>query len=350
MPAGPDSYSDAQIEELVSHVVGLRMDYIQQLLKGVKVSYSGRRKGELRDRVRAAIVDGKLSVQAVVAYLDKVEPGGKQHVFVLRPKKQLNDAWKDTTAVTRKLRRSIKTKGLLGAPPPVLMPEEFQLSSIKVNDDLVEIAGVEARRYTERDEAYDDETTTAEGLPVQLRAYVERVARSSVRLRWHTNTRHAALHITQATGRGVDRDHYRNLADRFGDAVSSFLDFTEFKDADLHKVIHILGDKERAKTGAWTMSRRGTWDTIDGAELVATSPGTNVSVYDDPKLAAAIGQVATIDTGQAGNLFWLPGGNGSPLTERLHVTIVASDSRVHFMVPSSPRIVEYVIGQIRSIR
>ena len=342
-------YTDAEIDELVSHVLALRMDYVQRLLGTAGVAYSGLRKGELRARVRTAIADGHLTVEKVVAFLDEVEPGAKQHVFVLRPKATLNSAWKDTSTVRQRLSQVSGSKEFLDASVPVLMPEEFRLSSIRLVNGGVEINGVEARHYTERDEDYDDTTRTEEGLPVQLRAYVERVARTTVILRWNTETRHAALHITQATGRGLESNHYRKVAQRFGDAVSSFLDFDDFQDVDLHKVIHELGRRERAKTQALTRSRRGTWDTVNGAELVATSPSTGASVYDDPNLTAAIVQVADPSTGQSGNLYWLPGDAGNPLSEELHVTIIASDSRVNFMVPSTPESVQHVINQIRRL-
>jgi len=342
------SPSEAQIEELVSHVLALRMDFVQQLLASVGVPYSRARKGQLRERVRDAIAEGTLSVEEVVQFLNKVEPGGKQHVFMLRPSASLNATWTDAEALRKQLESLGATKDLLGAPLPLLMPETLELSSVKVEKSFVEIVGVEARRYTDRDEAYDSSTTSEDGLPVQLRAYVERIARSTVTLRWDTDTRHAALHITQATGRGLERDHYRQVAERFGTAVSPFLDFSQFADINLHKVIHRLGEKEQDGK-ALTRSRRGRWHTGSGFELLATSPSTIASVYDDQDLRAAIGEVATPHTGQSGNLYWLAGGDGNPLAEDLHLTIIAADSRVHFMVPSSPETVDYVLGQIRSL-
>jgi len=343
------NYTDAEIDELVSHVLALRKDYVQQLLSGAGIPYSGFRKNELRGRVREAIADGRLTVEGVVEFLDRVEPGGKQHVFLLRPSGALNNSWRDAVAMRRRLAREVATRDLLAAPLPLLMPEELQLSSVRLADGVVEVTGVEARRYTERDESYDRTAVTEEGLPVQLRAFVERVARSTIVLRWDTATRHAALHITQATGRGLERDHYRRVADRCGSAVDSFLDFSEFRDVNLHRVIHELGQREKANRNVLTRSRRGSWDTPNGAELRATSASTAASVYSDRRLSAAIGQVADAGTGQAGNVYWLPGGNGSPLSEELHLTIVASDSRVHFMVPSSTEIVQYVVGQIRRL-
>jgi hypothetical protein len=323
--------TDAEIDELVSHVLALRKDFVQDLLRSEGVPFSGLRKSELRERLREAIDDGSIDVADVVGYLDEVEPGGKQHVFLLRAPNALNDSWKDPQAVRRRLGARAAIRGLLDASTPLLMPAELELSRIRVQDGQIEIVGVEARRYFERDESYDRKTTSDEGLPVELRAHVLRVARTTVVLRWNTATRHAALHMTQASGRGLERDHYRNVATRFASAVKPWLDFSQFRDVDLRRVIHELHRREKAGR-PMTTSRRGRWETPDGSEIEAVSASARSSVFADRPLTAAIGQVETTASGQSGNFYWLPTAAG-PLTEELHLTILAFDSRVHFHGP-----------------
>jgi hypothetical protein len=340
--------TDEELDALVSHLLALRLDFVQGLLRSNRIRYSGLRKAELRDRVREALDDGRLTPEAVVRFLDDAEPGGKQHVFIVRPPRRLNDDWRDAGATRDRLSRRRTLRPLLEAALPVLMPDELTLSAIRLGDGLVEIVGVEARRYYERDETYDRATVSEEGLPVELRGFVQHIARTIVALRWNTATRHAALHITQASGRGLERNHYRNVLARFGATVGDWLDMSEFDDVDLHKVIHALHERERTNTNVLTRSRRARWETVGGSEMEAISASVAASVFNDTKMTAAIGQVADADTGQSGNLFWLPV-TGSPLTEELHVTIVAFDSRVHFMRPSTPTAVDHVIGQIRSL-
>lgn len=342
------AYDEAEIDELVSHVMALRMDFIQNLLRAQQVVFTGLRKGELRERLREAVADGRITVERIVAFLDAVEPGGKQHVFLLRPSRALNDEWTDAQSVRARLRRRRQVRAILDATLPLLMPEELMLSRILIGDRTVEITGVEARRYFERDEAYDQQTMSEEGLPVELRAHVRHVARSTVTLRWNTATRHAALHITQATGQGLERDHYRKVLERLGSAVAPWLDLSAFRDVDLHRVIHQLHDRERRRTNALTLSRRGRWELLDGSEMEAISASMRASVFHDARLTAAIDQVADPASGQSGNLYWLAR-DGTPLTEDLHVTIIAYDSRVHFMRPSTPESVEHVVGQIRTL-
>jgi hypothetical protein len=340
--------ADGEIDELVSHVPALRKDFVQDLFRESEVPFSGLRKPELRARLREAISDGDITTAQVAAFLDQAEPGGKQHVFLLRPRRVLNDGWRDVTAVRRRLAARPAVRDLLDGTVPLLMPESLELSRVAVARPVIEIVGVEARRYFERDEFYDKQTVSDEGLPVELRAHVQRVARSTVVLRWNTTTRHAALHITQASGRGLPRDHYRNVLDRFADTVEPWLDFSQFRDVNLSKVIHLLHRQERGGASALTKSRRGRWETEDGSELEAISASVDASVFSDRRLTAAIGQVETPASSQSGNVYWLPV-DGSGVTEPLHVTIIAFDSRVHFMVPSSTEAVEHVIGQIRRL-
>jgi hypothetical protein len=340
--------SEAEVNELVSHVMALRKDFIQNLLAEAQVASSERnqRKADLRAVLHRAIDDGRLSIERVVQFLDEHEPGGKQHVFLWRPPKAFNDSWKDTAAVKRRMRSHQDTKDLLGAAIPLVMPEELELSAVHVDEQMIEVLAVEARRYFERDDQYDSQTTSNDGLPVELRAYVERVARSTVLLRWDVGRRHAAMHITQATSRGVPRHFYTETVTRFSDVVSSWLDMSQFKSVDLHKVIHGLQEREQKQGQALTRSRRGRWETDDGSEVEAISASTDESLFKDRRVAAAVKQVSDEDSGSSGNLYWLNTAT-NPLTEPLHLVIIASDSRLNFMQPSSPEVVKYVITRLR---
>lgn len=342
--------SEAEINELVSHVMALRKDFIQGLLAEAQVASSERyqRKADLRVVLHRAIEDGRLSIERVVQFLDEHEPGGKQHVFLWRPPKAFNDQWKDIEAVKRRLKNHQDTKGLLGASIPLIMPKELELSVVHVGEQTIDVLAVEARRYFERDDQYDTQTTSEDGLPVELRAYVERVARNTVLLRWDVGRRHAAMHITQATSRGVPRNFYTETAARFSNVVSSWLDMSQFKPVDLHKVIHGLQEREQNKGKALTRSRRGRWETDDGSEVEAISASTDESLFKDPRVAAAVKQVSDEDSGSSGNLYWL-NTSKNPLTEPLHLVVIASEARVHFMRPSSPEAVGYVIKQLRSL-
>lgn len=339
-----------ELDELVSHVLSLRKDFVQALLKeaGVERDDRMRPKADLRQTLRDQIASGELEIERVIQFLNEREPGGKQHVFLFRPSKEINDRWKDLDKARRRLRRRKTLRELIDAELPLVMPSALQVASLHFGEEEFELVAVEARRYTERDESYDGSRISEEGLPVELRAWVHRVARSTVVLRWDLKRRVAALHITQATQQGVPRAYYRDVLRRLSAVVGPWLDLGKFEDVDLHKVIDKLQRLERGGGQALTKSRRGDWETDYGSKVQARSASASESMFTDQKLVAAVDKVADPTSGQSTSMYWLSS-QANPLEDDLHLSIVASDSRIHFRKPSSKEAVEHVIGEIRRL-
>jgi hypothetical protein len=339
--------SPEETEALLSHVLSLRRDFINDLLRG-KVPFAGRKKGELRVQLQLALETGALTVEDVLSFLAEREPAGKQHVFLYRAKASVNDEWRDTDEV----RQAIEEAGyeeLLDAELPVAMPEELTLSSITVDGDEVEIIAVEARRYTEHVEALDEFGEDEEGTEIEWRAFAHRVARSTVRLRWDLTTRGVELHITQATEKGTVRNYYDEVVQRFAEQVSSFLDFSKFSPINMHKVLHELGRLEQG-VSPLTRSRETSLESPGGSHVRVRSASRTASVYEEQVVRQALVPVDTPTSGQGGNLYWLQGAaQDGVLDDDLHTVIVAHDARIHFMRPSSVDAIAYVLGQVRSL-
>lgn len=336
-----------ETDALLSHVLSLRRDFINHLLRG-KVPFSGRRKAELRGQLKQALEEGLLTVEDVLRFLAENEPAGKQHVFLYRVGRQINEAWLDSDSVRQAI-EGTEHGELLDAELPVAMPEALTLSSIRLAGQEVEITAVEARRYTEHLEDLDRPEELDDGTEVEWRAYAQRVGRSTARLRWHLGTRTAELHITQATERGAVRNYYDEVAERFAQQVSPFLDFSGFQPINMHKVLHELGRLEQSGNPI-TRSRESSFESPGGSHVRARSSSRSTSVYGEQVVRQALGPVDTPTSGQGGNLYWLKdaAGDGS-LQEDLHTVVVASDSRIHFMRPSSIEAIAYVLGQVRSL-
>jgi len=336
-----------ELDALLSHVLSLRRDFIDSLLRG-RVPFSGRRKSELRAQLKHALDERLLTVEEILAFLKQHEPAGKQHVFVYRVARSTSEAWRDTDAARRAI-DAAQRGDLLEAELPVVMPEALTLSSIRSSEDEVEITAVEARRYTEHVEELDRMETADDGTDIEWRAYAHRAARSTVRLRWNLITRTAELHITQATERGTIRDYYDDVAQRFASETASFLDFGAFQPNDLHKVLHELGQLEQSGQPL-TRSREADFESPGGSRVRARSPSSAASVYSEPVVRQALGSVDTPSSGQGGNLYWLQSeAGGDVLSEDLHTVIIAADSRIHFMRPSSVDAIAYVLSQVRRL-
>jgi hypothetical protein len=339
--------TNEETEALLSHVLSLRRDFINHLLRG-KVPFSGRRKAELRGQLKHALEEGLVTVEDVLAFLAENEPAGKQHVFLYRVDRRTNEAWRDTDSMRQSI-EDAERGDLLDAELPVAMPEALTLSSVRLSGEAVEITAVEARRYTEHLEDLDRPDKLDDGTQVEWRAYAQRVGRSTARLHWDLGSRTAELHITQATERGTVRNYYDEVAERFAQEVGAFLDFSAFRPINMHKVLHELGRLEQGGNPI-TRSRESSFESPGGSHVRARSPSRSASVYGEQVVRQALGPVDTPSSGQGGNLYWLKdaASNGS-LDEDLHTVIVASDSRVHFMRPSSIEAIAYVLGQVRSL-
>jgi hypothetical protein len=343
----PGKFSNEEIDALLSHVLSLRRDFVNELLRGV-VPFSGRRKAELRGQLRQALDDGLLAVEDVLAFLAEREPAGKQHVFVYKVDRSLSERWRNRKEASRLL-EAADLGELLDAELPLAMPETLTLSSIRHSGDEVEVTAVEARRYTEHLEEFDRLEQLDDGTQVEWRAYAQRIARSTATLKWHLATRTAELHITQATERGAVRDYYDEVVARFAQQISAFLDFSGFNSVNMHNVLYELGQLEQTGNPL-TRSRESSFESPGGSNVRARSPSRSASVYSEPVVRKALGSVDTPTSGQGGNLYWLKGAAPSAvLKEDLHTVIVAGDARIHFMTPSSVDAIAYVLGQVRSL-
>src|SRR5882724_3094251 len=145
--AGSLEITGEETDALLSHVLSLRRDFIDDLLRD-RVAFSGRRKAELRGQLKRGLEEGSLTVEDILAFLVEREPAGKQHVFLYRVKREANEAWRDTEAIQETIRAAGQEE-ILEAELPVAMPESLTLSSVRLSGDEVEITAVEARHYTE---------------------------------------------------------------------------------------------------------------------------------------------------------------------------------------------------------
>ncbi len=75
------SYTAQESDLILNSLMSLRKEKIQQLLESHGLKGSGT-KANQRETLLKALSDGKLREPQIVAYLDAIEPWGKQHVFL----------------------------------------------------------------------------------------------------------------------------------------------------------------------------------------------------------------------------------------------------------------------------
>lgn len=346
MPQSPVGLNDEQ-RTLLTFLLTLRLDRVRDFLSRHDLPKYGNR-ADLRERLEENFANGAITVVDLVDFLDEVEPWSKQHVFIYDGGDGLVDGWRDADAVRARLAEA-NVAGLLDERLPLVLPEEPTLSSVSVEQGrFVTITAVERREYREREANRDRVEVDADGRVVELRAYVHVVTRGLLIFRWDLLTNTAALHITQ----GGSYYDYDEAEQRFARLVQPFLALDRFGHTDLHRLIRRLHELEQRGTPEARIHRLG-YRSRGGRSIEAASPTFRDSVTGEAGIDEALTAIAGTSTGRLGNFYWLagvnPNGNANPLPGDLHLIVVANDSRVNFMVPSSREAVTYVLQRIRAL-
>lgn len=339
-----DQRSEQEI--LVDVLLGLRVDRVRDFMRSAQLASSGT-KADLRERLADAVLTGAVSINALIDYLDRVEPWGRQHVIMLEAETSAAEGWRRSDGIRRRL-AAAGVEDLLDRRRRQRLPEQLALTAIRAEADMIEIVAVERRDYDERAPELDRTEQRDDGQLILLKAYRHVVTRGLLTLRWNTATRAATLHISEGHG----RYNYSDAATRFGDLIAEFLDFDRFQTKDIRRAIRRLHDAEKQGVPE-ARSHRVGYLSHGGRSVEASSPTTTTSVVGEQVVDDALLHVAGAATGRIGNFFWLPNSGprptANPLARDLHVVVLARDSRVHFMVPSNEEAITYVLQRIRAL-
>lgn len=338
--------ASSETDLLIDFLLSLRLDRARAFLRKSELPISGTR-AELRARLREALDTGALDIDALVLYLDEVEPWGKQHVLVYRPRQERPRAWADPSSAERTLRASDLAE-LVGRAVPLALPESLRVSAITPDERGFSILAVESRAHREHVEELDRTERVSDGRTIEYRAYEQVISRGIVLFRWDMPSNRATLHITQAAS-GYS---YDDAETRFQQLVEDVIPFDMFPRRDLRRTIRNLYDQEAAGL-AEARSHRYRYRTAGGREIDIASPTADDSVLGEAPTDDAMRALAPRTTGRSGNFYWLAGTgptpNRNPIEREQHVTILGADGRVHFMTPSSQEIVTYVVDRVRAL-
>jgi hypothetical protein len=346
MPGKAGKLSEEQ-DALVTFLTSLRLDRVREFFGRHRVAKYGDR-AELRERLEQTLTVGTIEMVDLIDFLDEVEPWGKQHVFLYDGSDRMVEGWRNSDALRARLGHA-HVRQLLDARLPLMLPDQLTLSSIRVEDSRsVIITAVERRESDLREPGQDRAAIDSAGRRIELRAYVHVVTRGLLMFRWDLVPNTATLHMTQG-----DRPYdYDDAERRFGDLVRPFLDFDRFHRCDLSRVIRKLHALERSGTPE-ARSHRLSYRSLGGRTIQAASPTFRDSVTGESGIDDALTAIAGKSTGRLGNFYWhagvSPTPTPNPLIEDLHVIVVANDSRINFMVPSTRESITYVLHRIRTL-
>lgn len=328
---------------LLRHLEALRSDLIREFLSTNEIAPLGQTKGETLARAVSALEGGEVPWDRLVAYLDTVEPYGKQHVVLYDTEAPLDD-W--TEEAVSDLVEESGLADIRDNPQPLAAPDEMQLSSISLGANFLEVYAI-ARRVL-RQRRLDLDNTLAPDPSIEAVVYELVPIRSWVRLQVNLSHGRASIHMSQ-----LDRKaDYRALLDDFTGLVSSWFPVDALRPIDLAKAVKSLHE-------AWESGEKDA----SPQKLQYESPdGIHSSLSSSTRQQAVLGQTTELDeaaermkqsgVGSGANLYFLSTADGSqvpnnPIDDPVHVEVIVRDERVNFRRPVRPEDLDYVIRRIR---
>lgn len=324
--------AETEADNVLEYLLGHKLEFTRTLLKESGLPQWGPRE-TLRETLTAALGNGELTVKKVIAYLDRVEGWGNQHVYLYRSPQALLTTWRNEAQV-KKLLDANGYLPLLKKPRPTLLPKNPTLSSIDWDPTRARLVWVVKRTWEERAEAKDKHSTDGRTF---WKAYEERTARGILAFDWDLGTGVAMIMIERLPS-GTNYDKVRDEIIR---TLKPLIDLQAFQLLRVSRSILKIAKSSEVDV------RKRVDQTKKGGKIALVSPGRNTAVKDDPDLVNVQAALGSNTVGDLGNFYWLPTNNGH-IERRLHTTIHAKDQRIGLFGDRTEEEVRYVIGRIRS--
>jgi len=339
------SYTAQESDLILNSLMSLRKEKIQQLLESHGLKGSGT-KANQRETLLKALSDGKLREPQIVAYLDAIEPWGKQHVFLYDGPHYDISNWRNEEWLRERL-RGIGLEGYLGTHLPLALPEKLTLSSIEHTPTSLRITAVERREGALREPELD-KREEVEDSEIIYKAYIYKIVRGFTAFEWDLTSNQAFLQVTQLPS----GQRYDEAATRFFELVAGILRTDDFTQIDLRHVIKRLHELEESGTPE-TRSHGMGYKTLQGRTLTGRSSSGSGALLGESVIDDAMASIRKVGVGHLGNVYWLPGGADSqtpnPLEDEVHVELIGEFNRVNFMTPSNEKVIRYVLQRIRTL-
>jgi hypothetical protein len=329
---------------LLRHLEALRSDLIRELLRAQAVKPLGTTKAETLERALSAINQGEISWDALVAYLDSIEPFGKQHVMLYETDGELTD-WTEESVAT--IIADAGLENLWQVNQPIAAPDEMQLSSIGVTDGQLEVYAISRRSYLKRRNDLDN-TGTVDNPDIETIAYERVPVRGWVRMVVDLGSGRVSIHMSQL-GRKAD---YQMLLEDFLRLIETWFPVGGLETIDLGKAVKSLHE-------AW---ENGEYEASPQKLQYESPDGIQSSLSSSTRKQAVLGQAIGLDeaakkmketgAGAGANLYFQSSSEGAPAAQNpiddpVHVEIVVSDGRINFRRPVRAEDLDYVMRRIR---
>ncbi|MEI9941982.1 MAG: hypothetical protein WDO69_32615 [Pseudomonadota bacterium] len=315
---------DLALDLLLDH----KAEFVRAFLEANDLAVSGA-KAELRDRLEDALAKGTVIVGDIIARLDEIEGWGNQHVYLYRAPEGILPTWRSESSV-KDILRAAKKVSLFNAHIPLALPPATTLSKVDWSPQRVRFVWITTRNWEERLDGKD----RREGLRV-WKAYEERSARGVLAFDWNLQSGDAMLMIERLPS-GNDYEDARTALVK---ELKPLLDLSVFSTVEVGRGIQPIEKSNEVLNRSLALrSQRGT-------KVSFTSRSRKRDAFErDPDAQRSRESLGDNVAGDTGNFYWKKAG---VLTDDLHTTIYAKDSRVGIFGERTEEEVAHVIQRIR---
>jgi hypothetical protein len=339
------TYTPQEMDLIINSIMSLKKERIQAFLETHGLDGIGT-KAIKRGTLMGALAEGKVHHAQIVAYLDEIEPWGKQHVILFDGPACDISPWRNSQWV----RKHLEDKGLddyLDTQVPLALPDRLTLSSILHTPTRLRITAVERREGALREPELD-RREEVEDSEVIYKAYIYKIVRGFTVFDWDLTANQAFLQISQLPS----GQRYEEAVSRFGELLDDVLKIGDFAQVELRNVISRLHELEEAGTPEARSHGIG-YRTLQGRTLTGRSSTGTGALLGESVIDDAMASIRAVGVGHLGNFYWLPSADGdrttNPLEDEIHVELIGEYKRVNFMTPSCERDLRYVLQRIRDL-
>ncbi|TWT40194.1 hypothetical protein KOR42_49360 [Thalassoglobus neptunius] len=326
---------------ILGDLFSLKKNYIQQFLLKHQLDDSGTKQA-LKERVQQGLANHIISVADVIAYLDKVLPWGKQHIYLLHGPKAPIQRWRNPEWLRNHLSQ-FRLDSFLNTQRSLFLPKSLQLSAIDCDGHRLRVTAVVRRDWLERNPALDTQRELSDDHVIRNRGFFVRSSRCLVVFEWDLRCNTGFLQISQLpTG-----SRYGDIAKEFWRLVNAWLPLSRFTIVSLHPAIKRLHELEEIGLGE-SRSHGVNYRTPEGRRIEGRSASSTDSLCGEQSVDLAMRAARNSGIGQLGNFYWLPSRcQFNPLNRELHTVLIGSENRINFPTHQSEERVRYVLSRIR---
>lgn len=319
------------IIKLIDLILSHKMDYIQIFLKSNGLTFSVRKKIELKDKLIKYVVTNKITKPQLISLLNEIDGFGNQHIYLFNISNPQLQKLKDKNYVKSILKKHGLTE-VYNNYKPLLLPENPEVISVTHDDESLKIRWVTGKEGFEPIDKRRERNSDNKEILI-VRCLINKL-RIVTRFQVSFINGNSELFIHQMpSGSNYDRERKQYLKQ-----LDGWFNFGILDHLKVYSAISKIEDSGEVRT------REVGIRTLHGSRVDIASPSKKEGILDDPDVSRVRKNIQT-GFGNKGNFYWLPKESKGALSEEIRTRVYAN--RIAVFGERREKDINYVLGRIR---